>query len=359
MSSPSQMNNLSHIPAELLSSIVKHVAKRDLYACALINKQFYMTANHVLWRALLVPNHAFAIKLMTCMHESPLSLGPLVQQLCFGYLVPNNTFMQFMINTPSLKKLTIHQAQSITDGTLQYLGPHCPHLTSLDLRNCQITQQSLHALGQYCHQLKEIHLEKCHDLDAGVFAALVSCPLENLVFASCTIHGLEDRLTMKAVVMDLAKFRDLKHLEIEHFNSDFVKQIIMHTNGWLRLTHLRLEFGTNIDDTDAIGFIKTHPLLEFFGLTDSQVTNETLDAIASFLPGIKEVNLTSTLNITHHGVRRLVRCSQGQLSSVTLAYCLLEAAGFPEAPRNSLETDVDGTEYVLFLGQKVINKIRR
>ncbi|CAO3596646.1 unnamed protein product [Absidia cylindrospora] len=296
---------------------------------------------------------------MTCMLESPQSLGPLVQQLRFNYFVSNNTFLLFMIYTPSLKTLTIQGAQNVTDATLQYLGRHCPHLISLILRNCQITQQSLHALGQYCHQLRGIHLGKCHDLDAGVFAALVSCPLEKLIFTSCTINGLDDRRTMEAIVMDLAKFHYLKHLEIEHFHSDFVKQIIMHANAWLHLTHLRLEFATKIHDEDAIEFIEAHPHLEHLDLIDSQITNKTLNVIASSLPRIKTVNLTSTLNITYHGIRRFVRHSQGQLSYVHLSYCLVKAARIPEAPRDGLETDIDGTEYVLFLDEDTIRKIRR
>lgn len=308
------MNKLSQLPSELISLILAHVDKRDLYACTLINTLFYWETMPLLWRQLDIDSDVTLDKVTTTMATSPHSPGDHVRGMVMTFNLSDAALLAFSRHVPFVEEMRLLVADDISDTSLQHVPRYCPHLTILCLhRAFDITQLSMVAIGQYCHQLSTIELVLCPSLDAEpLFDALRACPLKEISLLLCHLNYNKNPHLFQATAFALQHHRHrLTCLRIQDITDDhtpFITTANTHGLVWPHLTHFSLDACDTLDDTMIIRFMQAHPQLQYLELGNNhKITDHTLDAIHAYLPDIREVGVHGLPRLTAAGICRLVK----------------------------------------------------
>ncbi|ORZ11587.1 hypothetical protein BCR42DRAFT_421384 [Absidia repens] len=323
--------------------------QHDLYTCALINKQFYVLVNPMLWREPVLLNiepHSQIQRLLDCLADTQLqqqqSLGRYVKKLRLQNTFCTDTELLLLmthvrhLETLSIENVTYtYDAPPITNTSLQHLPRYCSsHLTCLKLFNIRLPEATIHALGQQCHQLTELTLHSSAGLlwDNNMLSpALSLCLLDVLSFSYDILMG---HLPPKMVTHIITRLQGLTHLIHSYFEPSSSSLIMTLANDndnatttitktrkkvfWPHLKKLHLDRCHAIDDATFICFIKTHPHLQSIHLSHAVLTDESLDAAAVLLcDQLHTLFLIGIKGISSDGVRRLIQHCQGlMLASV-------------------------------------------
>ncbi|ORZ07167.1 hypothetical protein BCR42DRAFT_154821 [Absidia repens] len=334
------MNNLGQLPGEIISLIIDDIPDRDLYTCALINKVFYATANPLLWRAPALENETKAHAFINCIMQARHPVGQYIRSLKLYSKWTDADLLVLTLYAGQLEELCIFAGDWLTDQSLVYLAKDCPHLKTVYLHCPLITHQSIHALGQECKQLTELGLHHCSNLSPDIFASLMACPLKELYLcldnnntATSSFYEEEDRVMVDDETMkDLKRFDQLTHLTLDNIDPDWVSQLLLtSTECWAPLSSLVLKNIFGMGDAPLVTFLQSHHDLTELQLSCVDLTDVTLDVIATMgFPHLTRLNLSSNPSITAQGVRHVVmQCPF--LVSVELVLCHLLANEFPEA----------------------------
>ncbi|ORZ05650.1 hypothetical protein BCR42DRAFT_428076 [Absidia repens] len=206
--------------------------------------------------------------------------------------------------------------------------------------------------------LQQLTLVECNELDYNMFAPLTRCSstLTSLNITNCSLHGLESRDPAQQAVPNLMRLHHLTSLKIYCNRRDYYPFInalfadLPSMVPWPELTSLYLGAFT-VMDTVAIALLQAQPKLTRVGLVDSQITDKTLDAIATYLPEVVELEFMGSKGITPDGLRRLLKTCR-KLESVGCNNCEIYPSDFPELDDTKMYTDDDLDEppvYVLYL----------
>ncbi|ORZ07142.1 hypothetical protein BCR42DRAFT_456131 [Absidia repens] len=340
------MNNLGDLPAEIVTLIVEQlISPQDFYACTLLNKQFYTVTNPFLWHTVVIRNKTVLLKVISGVVETSSSsaqLGYYIREIEFGSYVSDvsdATLLLLVIHLPCLEHLKIARGNRITDASLQYVPQYCPHLQSLCLEDSSMMRRTLEAWGLHCHDLTRLELENCSGVSFYVFHAVASCPLEILKITFSVLHldsrtGTGNEYFNAAFV--LGGFHRLRHLSIFDAGHHFIQHLIhIHANNkndgivWPDLVDLYLNNCNAIDDRSMITFVQSHPHLQCLGLSENTFSDAVLDAMATFLPEMRLLDLRASEHITHRGIRRLVQQCPS-LTFIALHECGMTTHEFPE-----------------------------
>ncbi|ORZ11553.1 hypothetical protein BCR42DRAFT_421324 [Absidia repens] len=336
---------MDRLPSELIPAITKHLDYRYHYQVALIWCYLYLNYD--------APFGPFCDRIAF----SPNAVGSHVRVLDTSFEWTDVTMLALIKHLPHLDTLKIMNGQGITDDSFQWLGPSCPQLTTLHLRDSPITQTTMVSLGQHCKHLKYLTLGECPHLGSDLFSALVDCPLEEIDIQECHLGGADtdawreqpateqqqqeqERIDAahKQGMVDLLKLRTLKKLRFSQTHSFpfHLSPEYDPTTVWPHLTSLNLDTAQSLDEPHAIAFLKTHPALTDVSLDGSHLSDAFLDAIITYARHtIDALGLHDQPRITAPAIRRLILACP-QLGVVTMYDCGIVGRDFPETEPFSL-----------------------
>ncbi|CAO3601094.1 unnamed protein product [Absidia cylindrospora] len=353
------MNNLGHLPAEIVSSILQHVNAKDYYACSLINWSFYTATNPLLWKSPTLRNSNKALLFMNCLVEQQHLVGQHVRTLTSNIPWTDTDLLQLIIpHISHLEHLDLERANNITNASMEPLARHCPHLTTLHLVGSLITQETMNALGQHCHQLTDLILDYAPHLSPKLLTPLVAggCPLRKVHLSAYAATG-GTWMTVEETVKDLTRITALTSLTIMGSSAEVLKAVLNQQKLWPDLTVLNLDDGSgDVGDADFIPFLQTHPGLQQLHLTRCELTPVTVMAIAAHLPNLVMIDLSQNgyQSLSPASVRHMVRHCR-RLTWMDLSYSELDIKDFAEL---EVLWKHPAYRYALELKQDAIDMIR-
>ena len=93
----------------------------------------------------------------SCRPEFPSSL----QQLNLGKSTITDVSMFRVAFLVDLKEIHLHWCEGITDKGIDILTRHCPMLSFMDLRACEITDATLFSISRHCKLLRTLDISWC------------------------------------------------------------------------------------------------------------------------------------------------------------------------------------------------------
>ncbi|ORZ05648.1 hypothetical protein BCR42DRAFT_473978 [Absidia repens] len=355
------MNHLNHLPYELISSILSYVDKQDLFTCSLVDKSFYKATLLLLWQELEIDTQD-TLHTMTRILEASASscsssatvLGELVRSVTIKAKLSDDDLLAFIKHVPLITDLSLNYATYISDDSFVQVAGLVPHLTHLYIWGAVITQRSMEAIG-HC-PLQQLTLVFCEDLESNMFASLTRCSstLTLLNIRQCSLHGLETPDTAQQAVANVMALHHLTSLQIychTYDYSPFITALFVDLPSrapWPELTSLYLGTCHNVTDSMAIALLQAQPKLTHVGLVESQITDKTLDAIATYLPEVVEINVKWNDGITPDGIHRLVKTCR-KLEAVGCDSCEIYPHHFPELDYFKMYIDDEPPFHVRYL----------
>ncbi|CAO3593626.1 unnamed protein product [Absidia cylindrospora] len=342
---------MNHLPVEIISSIMQHISEQnDLLSCSLVNQCFYRETVPFLWRCFAHEEAMVSKSIDRLLQQLPSHpITNHVQEVTLGSRWTDAQFTHLMSHIgPQVDKVTISNGHHLSDVSFQQLPRHWPHLTQLHLCYATITHTSMVAIASHCPQLRTLSLSRCIHLTPDMYAPFVQAhpQLENV---GMLVDGLIEPHMNEQMARDLAQFTLLTSLTFDGSLE------VLTSARWHHLTHLDLNAGG--DDACLIPFLQAHPRLTRVGLAFSDMTDATLEAMATCLPHLTYVNLRGNTCITAQGVRRLV-CDCPGLAWVQLGDTCLDETHFPQACFEPRTHDL-AIAHVSHLDQRAITDIRR
>ncbi|CAO3601191.1 unnamed protein product [Absidia cylindrospora] len=218
----------------------------------------------------------------------------------------------------------------------QHLPIQCPQLTFLGINRGAFTNVTIVSVAQHCHRLRGLFLGRCDHVPPNLLTALVgACPLEVMDIDAKLIGSTRDNDTARRFVRNLLTFSDLKVLCLRQMD-DVLSHHFLTLSIWPHLTKCYLQGCRDMEDQDAITFLKAHPHLTRLEFSANNFLDTVLYAIADSLPRLTFLDLSGGWDLTHHGVRRIVlKCTL--LTNFTLEDTHLKRAEFPELDPHSDE----------------------
>ncbi|RCI00867.1 F-box and leucine-rich repeat protein 4 [Rhizopus stolonifer] len=322
------MSRFDELPREIISLICTLLKQPEKYNCIFVNKEFHDAAIPELWREPILPTTTVLKKLIRCLKISRYQRGECIRTIKLGYKVSLNDdeLLALIQLVPNLEVLELRKADELTDKSIKHVSRYCAQLKSFGVTNALITYRSAHYLG-LCQHLKKLTLASCPNLSSMALLPFVSHKIEYLDLSGCKWLNVTD------TAYDLASFQYLTHLNLvccDVINTDFIHHITEHPC----LTHLQdfsLTGGAVIEDIAIIPFVRTHPNIRGLFLLECAITDHTLDAIATHLPLLHNLDLSFCRRLTAQGVRRLIsNCHNLRL--LGLKDCGMIQNNFPEIP---------------------------
>ncbi|KAI9316968.1 hypothetical protein BX666DRAFT_1828534, partial [Dichotomocladium elegans] len=179
-----------------------------------------------------------------------------------------------------------------------------------------------HHLGPTLTRLKRLTLRGCARLQPQTLLPFANCPLESLDLSGSKWLNAED------TAYDLWAFNRLRHLDIVCGDQISSRRLLFNDETGQVVMPLLQSFsatgGSTLRDVDVIPFIKLHPHLEYVTLMACAITDDTLDAIVSYLPNLHFLDISYCPDITQAGVRHLIRNSS-RLEMIGLKGCGIPA----------------------------------
>ncbi|CAO3601168.1 unnamed protein product [Absidia cylindrospora] len=320
---------MNTIPTEIAFAIARNADEKDFHALTLLNRQFYTVANPLLWRSVVIENKTQFLKFLS---GTVLSKGYLFEHIrCLIIHMPitdDILLMLIPLLSPVFEKLGLAEAKHITDESLKHLPSQCPQLTSLRIAHGAFTDVTMVSLGQHCHQLRQLSLYDCKPLPSNLLTALAACPLEDIDINGCLIGSTEDDQDERQFARDLANVSHLTSLCLFDMYV-VVNHLLLVPSIWPHLTHCYLQGCRDLEDSDAIRFIKAHPQLTELEFSANNFSDDVLYTIADALPQLTYLDLSGGWDFTHHGARRIIlNCPL--LASFDLDCTHLKRLDFPE-----------------------------
>ncbi|ORZ05631.1 hypothetical protein BCR42DRAFT_398163 [Absidia repens] len=317
------------------------------------------------------------------------SVGKFVRSVSIRNELYDDQLLTFIKHVPQLNDLSLHQASYITDDNFEHIPLYVPHLTRLYIRYGEITQWSIEAMRRHWYrQLNHLEFKHCTGVNYELFSALRQCTaLTSLTISYCWLetttrstpckmqHGtlnctpfLPITPTVQQQQQQQQRQQQEWHILPTLFPDDYFDDppsipitLLQQPQQpiWPYLTHFYLGSCRDLTDAMALALIQSHPHLVDLGFYKSKMmTDKTLDAIATHLPNIVNVDMEYVTKITAAGIRRLIeQCPK--LATVGCHWCNdgnIHPSDFDDVDPSSMEIDhtITGVSYVTRLyGQAI------
>eukprot|EP01102_Stenamoeba_stenopodia_P007813 TRINITY_DN2206_c0_g2_i4.p1 TRINITY_DN2206_c0_g2~~TRINITY_DN2206_c0_g2_i4.p1 ORF type:complete len:1488 (+),score=274.93 TRINITY_DN2206_c0_g2_i4:992-5455(+) len=215
----------------------------------------------------------------------------------------------------SFTSLELAQCKQITDASCAIIANKCAYLKRLSLSGCiNISNTGLEHIARHCSQLEEIDLEGCCNIeDAGVQAIAKRCHQLKIINLSGCI-----KLT-NATLKDLSCLcPDIASISLKKCHQ--ITDPAFHLIGD-KLSQLDLSECPQISDSAIIEIAnKSCGQLQVLKLAGKNITDESMQALASKCRNLKELELVCCESITDATVQFLSQ-SCHLLTSLSLSNC--------------------------------------
>jgi hypothetical protein len=326
------MARLDELPREIISLVCSLLEQPAKYHCSFVNKEFYDAAIPELWREPVLPTTNILKQLVKCLKLSKSQRGDYIRIIKLGLKVSMNDdeLVNLLQLVPNLEVLELRKADELTDKSMTQVSHYCNQLKSFGVTGALLTYRSAHYLGR-CRQLSKLTLESCPNLSSLALLPFAELNIEYLDLSGCKWLNVTD------TAYDLCSFQYLTHLNLvccDVISMEFIRCLAAGINGKPCLTNLQdfsITGSTIIKDSAMIPFIKTHSHIRGLFLVECAITDETLEAIASYLPLLHNLELSFCSRLTSRGVRHLInKCNH--LTLLGLKNCGMTHSDFPEIP---------------------------
>ena len=208
----------------------------------------------------------------------------------YRYVITSRVFKDLMNKTLRLKEVSLYDCKQLVNNDIESLVKQHATLTSLNLRETNITDEGLVALAPYLlENLTSLDLSDTHITGEG-FAALAP-HLGNLTFLGLQDTNITDE-GLKALAPSLGN-----------------------------LTSLNLAMCFNITDEGLAALAKSCRNLTSLNLNQTQITDEGLKALAKNCRNLTSLYLSWCENITDEGLKAVAK-SYRNLTSLNLDMCI-------------------------------------
>ncbi|ORZ05628.1 hypothetical protein BCR42DRAFT_428031 [Absidia repens] len=345
------MNHLAHLPSELILLILNRVDEScDLHECTFINTTFYKLATPLLWEHLELKGGLAFSFLIDCLEASSSlrsnSLGEFVRSALIQepFLI-DDELLAFIKHVPRLNDLSLVDPAFISDDSFQHVPLYVPHLTRLYIRYSNITQLSIEAMSRHWYrQLNHLEFIQCPDLSYDLFSALRQCTaLTSLAISYCRLEKNKAIDTIQVAARNVMALPNITSFRIMDRFVNWTPFLPITPTAqqqqpvWPYLTHFSLGECNDLTDAMALALIQSHPhLVDLKFYHSEMMTDKTLDAIATHLPNIVNVDVEEMTKITAAGIRRLMqKCPK--LATVGCDNSNIDASHFDDVDPSSLK----------------------
>lgn len=256
----------------------------------------------------------------------------------------DETLISLGSNHPQLNSLRSIHSSKLTDASVIHLATHCSNLGRLQLNDCihltdaaidalavhsyisdlylagcpQITNPSLVRLATKCESyLRVVDLSTIPNLNAALHALGAHCPLlEHLSLNMCA------NLNEPALLSLIDRCQSLKVFEMEEHTLSREALLHMSTHISPELADLQLFSCPEMTDEILLAFMRRSPTLEALYINTCPISNASLLAIATHLPGLVELDVQDCPLLSLEGVRAVARDCR-MLNLLDLSNCPL------------------------------------
>jgi hypothetical protein len=328
------MSKFEELPREIISLFCTLLKQSAKYNCIFVNREFHAAAIPELWREPVLTSTAVIKQLLKCLKHSKHQRGEYIRVIKLGYkcVLNDDELLNLLQLMPNLEVLELRKADELTDRSIMRVSQYCTQLKSFGIKGALVTYRSAHYLGQ-CQQLTKLTLESCPNLSSLALLPFAELHIEYLDLSGCKWLNVTD------TAYDLCAFQHLTHLNLvccDIVSMDFINNLTTNdrNQGQASLTKLQdfsVTGGTVLEDSAIIPFIKTHTNIRGLFLLECAITDQTLDAIARYLPYLHNLDVSFCRKLTAGGVRNLiVNCSNLRL--LGLKNCGITQSDFAEIP---------------------------
>lgn len=230
------------IPNEILIIIFEFLNQSDLYHCSTVTKHWNELLTPILWRS-LQPNY----RILRCIPSLALNTNNKVTHRQMSHFPLHLSRYGHAVKSLDLRRL----AFDVTDCTIRHIVRFCPHLTNLNLSDCQlITDEGLRCLAGYssikvlvlqncrkitdvglsylkstCHSLETLHLGGCNLISDNGIIGLVTASgntIRRINLSDCshvtgsTIHAIADVCGPRLEWLDIKCTKAIRHTDLDH-----------------------------------------------------------------------------------------------------------------------------------------------
>ncbi|SAL97688.1 hypothetical protein [Absidia glauca] len=341
LSSSSSSMSLGDAPNEVLSLVLNNVdQQRDLYQCALVNKNFYATANPLLWhepqQATGVDVHeetilfrleqSFRLPHDQCLHSTP--LGHNVRKLDASKFNDLQDLRAVINNVPLLEELFIgmlwelfFRIDKLNDKDMEQIALKCPQLKCLSLNLIFDASDRFFDPFRHCTNLRELSILRIVDGRNLQLTPLQHCPLKKLTLGSCYTDGEYTKDTFFGGIPTLT------HLDMKYKTGGFFRycQTLPSRTLFPVLTDLRFATKENIDN-NLVPFFKAHPLIRTLSIANMKIRPALMTSLATDLVHLQHLSLINghrlpSFTKTFHRVEKLtLRCRHLNIENMAMYF---------------------------------------
>lgn len=221
LSGTTKSSPMSHLPAEILIHILKHLhSTRDLFNALRVSRTWCECSVELLWHKPAFSKYETLQKMSRCLAipNQTFTYARFIRRLNLLTLsgsVKDDILSAFGL-CDRLERLTLVNCENVTDKALTRILPNLPHLVAVDLSGVVLTtDQAIIALATTARRLQGINLAGCSNItDTGIMAFAKNCPMLRRVKLSGLTALTDAPISALAISCPLLLEIDLNHCEL-------------------------------------------------------------------------------------------------------------------------------------------------
>ncbi|XP_028409817.1 F-box/LRR-repeat protein 7-like [Dendronephthya gigantea] len=305
------VNSFERLPDDVLAQILSYLPKVSLVRLSIVNSRWHRVSfDASLWRDVCIP-------------------------FDFRHNVQDSTLMKLTACSRNVYKLYLVECRNLTDELLRFISVHCPNLKKLQLCGCvDITDKGMTDVARRCTRLRKLGIAKTKVTDRSLNILIQNNPdlttLETSTQA-CTVDTLASLRNCKTlrklkvyetpeevlvkdtrILLDDSMFEalgkscpNLTDLVLIYDNVEASDSSVRElARGCPLLENIEIDSCPEVGDQGIKALVK-NGCLEHLHLGESRVSDETLRAVATYLPKIRSLKLEYA-DVTDNGVFHLM-----------------------------------------------------
>ncbi|SAL97656.1 hypothetical protein [Absidia glauca] len=279
------VGSFSLLPSEVLSLILDNVkARKHLYQCTLVNKQFYATTVARLWRARKVAGgygpRRMLKGLLSAQQHRHVMLGDHIRTLYMDYHPRADVMVESLIvYTPFLEQLNLLSSYGyVVPKPSDLVWRSCPRLVEVYFDN--VLLDNLASLASNCPHIRQLTISQLSGASDNIFQPL-------LTFNDLTVLTVLDYEPINSyrIASTISQLHQLERLEIINSTRDKnafgqLLHTASHPETLPNLKIIRLFGEGKYYAKEVILFLATHPLLETIDVYMTSISNLFFSSVA-------------------------------------------------------------------------------
>ncbi|KAG5648911.1 hypothetical protein DXG03_000260 [Asterophora parasitica] len=337
---PAMGSPMSHLPAEILIHILKHLhSTRDVLSALRVSRTWCECSVELLWHKPVFPKYETLKKMarsLVAPHQTFI-YARFIRRLNLSTLSGGvrDEILSTFASCDRLERLTLINCENITVNALTRVLPSYPNLVAVDLTGVtNTTNEAVIGLALAAKRLQGINLAGCTNVsDEGILAFAQNCPMLRRVKLSGLTTLTDAPISAIAESCPLLLEIDLNHCHL--ITNVSIREIWIHSTHMreMRVSHCSLltdaafpapprmdglvlhdtphPFPVNTSDPSELPPLVLSRPLEHLRMLDltacSLVTDDALEGIISYAPKIRNLVLSKCSLLTDRSVENICK----------------------------------------------------